>query len=109
MGDQRQCFGQQGQIRQQRRILLKIAIARHCANPHHPFGAGDPAQRRNRPQIDQLRRVCDAEIHHRHQALAPGQQCSIAAARSQCRHRLIQTGWAQVIEIRRFHSVLSPL
>ena len=52
----------------------------------------DLLQARQFPQIDQQRRLCDAERHHRHQALAAGQGLGLAAVIGEQRNGFVDGG-----------------
>ena len=68
-----------GRSRDDERFALKRAIARHGADAHHAVDALHARKLAQRVEVDQYRRLHQAEIHRRHQALAAGEEARVLA------------------------------
>ena len=105
VGDQLGGFGQQGHLGLQDGRMDQVVFHRHRTNDHGlPFFA-DAAQLGNAVDVDQVLGLGKAQLHHRQQAVATGQQLGIRPVLAQQGHGLTHAFGGVVLETRWDHGV----
>jgi len=89
VGDQRHCLVNQRRSLGDDRIMLDLGLACHCAQTQSTIRVrADEKEFRNPVQIDQHRRLSQAKVHHRNQALPARQDLGVKAILGQVRQGL---------------------
>ena len=104
MADMRQRLPQQRHACGQRVVALDIALARAGAHAHGIGFGRDEFQRRDLVDVDQPGRAQQPERHHRHQALAAGDDLGVVAVLRQQRAGLLDRGRTGVFKWGRFQT-----
>ena len=105
MGDVADCVAEQRMRGRKPRVVEDVAPTHHGAEPDAVGADLDLAQAGQFAQINQQRRLCHPERHHRHQRLAPGQRLGVAVVGGQQCHGFIDGGGTGVFEGRKFHDL----
>jgi hypothetical protein len=99
----RQRFADQGKIARKSRVALQRTVARDRPNPVRHGGPPNTGEIRDLVNVDQDRRLSQAEIHRRHQALTASQEFRVVAMFRLERERVIDGGGGYLFEGGRLH------
>jgi len=101
--DMRQRFADQGKIARKSRDALQRTVPRDRPNLGRRGGPTNTGEIRDVVNVDQDRRLSQAEIHRRHQALTASQEFRVVAMLRLERERVIDGGGGYVFEGGRLH------
>ena len=104
MRNDRQRFGDERQFGLRHRIALEAAIARERADAQAVAAIADAGKLFDRIDVDEHGRLCQPEVHGRHQALPAGQETRLVAMFGLQRQGLLERAGSDVAERRRFHN-----
>jgi hypothetical protein len=79
-------------------------MARHRADRQRIGFKRDTRQLRQRVQIDQMRRLREAHIHHRREALSSGDHLGVKAVKSKKRQRVVKRTRPMIRKCSGFHT-----
>ena len=82
---------------------LDPAVADERPEPERAVSLLDAGKARNAVHVDEERRVHEAEVQHRHEALSPREELRDAIAAGEERNRLVDTLGSCIVEGRRLH------
>ena len=98
-----------GRIRNHRAFLPQqrgrghFGVSRTRADFYPAVLLADAGQSRNSSDVDEQLRLAQSELHQRDEAVASGQELSLATGRRQLRQRIVDGRGALVVECRRNH------
>jgi hypothetical protein len=98
VGDQPGRLAQQRHPPLQDRRRDEVVLHRHRPDADGVAVLADATQFVDAVEVDQVRRLGEAQLHHRQQAVAAGQQLGITAERAQQVQRLAHGAWCVVLE-----------
>jgi hypothetical protein len=102
VADERQRRRDQRQRRGEVRPILELVLGHGGADFHHAADHPDVIQFRQPPDIDQHRRLGDAQVEHRHQRLPARQHAGGVAMLRKNRNGFLHAVRAHIIEPARF-------